>query len=263
MVSMPSTQANYNNSSDDNYTSQNIGQEGNTLEVRNKQAQTVLKEQEEVELLDYNFTTSAYDTFAQKIQDKKATKYYSDPIYSDVHALETAVQASERFSLLELNGGKYTVSKPLVTTEAILDDAYFRQAIYPLIYQGYPLQPKFTVNRDITKLGLPPKKGLSILTWYSSYLENDTSHSLLDTRIPYRYYLPFHYKQDFVDIQYKIVNAYLKKPLEYQRQIQQYNHIINGVFPSIYPGNYKVKMQYVLPGGIQGSSAIFTYNNPY
>ena len=151
----------------------------------------------------------------------------------------------------------------MVTREATLDDDYYTQSIYPLVYKDYPLQPEFTVNRDISELGLPPKRGIDILTWYPTYLENNSSFALLDTRIPYRYYLPFYYKQDFIDIQYKIVNAYLQNPSQYQSQIQQYSFIINGIFPSIQSGNYKVKMQYILPGNIQGTSAIFNYNNPF
>ena len=234
-----------------------------SIEIRNREAQTVISDAEAVEVLVYNFTTSAHNTFAEKIQAKQATQHYLEPIYSDVHAIQTDVQASERFSLLELNGGNYTGYKALVATEAVLDDSYYTSTIYQLIYKGYPLKPDFTVDRDVTALGIPPKKGIDILTWYASYLENKPSFSLLDTRIPYRYNLPYHYKHDFIDIQYKIVNAYLQNTTQYQSQIQQYNYIINGVFPSIYSGNYKVKMQYVLPGDIQGSAAIFNYNNPF
>ena len=180
-----------------------------------------------------------------------------------MHAIQTDVQASERFSLLELIGGDYTDYKPLVETEAVLDDSYYTNRIFQLIYQGYPLQPQFTVDRDVSEIGIPPKKGMNMLTWYPSYLENRSSFSLLDTRMPYRYYLPYYYKQDFVDIQYKIVNGYLQNTSQYQSQIKKYNYIINGVFPSINSGNYKVKMQYVLPGDIQGSSTIFNYTNPF
>ncbi|WP_298778361.1 hypothetical protein [uncultured Polaribacter sp.] len=263
IVSTSPNQDDTNSNEEDTYTSQNTGQDGTTIEVRNREAETVVREAEDVEILVYNFKTSAHNTFAEKIQAKQATQHYLEPIYSDVHTIQTDVQSSERFSLLELNGDDSTNYKALVETEAVLDDAYYTNSIYQLIYQGYPLQPQFTVDRDVTELGIPPKKGINILTWYPSYLENNSSFSLLDTRIPYRYYLPYHYKQDFIDIQYKVVNAYLNNTSQYQSQIQQYNYIINGVFPSIKTGNYKVKMQYILPGDIKGSSAIFNYNNPF
>ncbi len=262
IISIPPGQ---NSSGNDNtsYTSQETGQEGNTVEIRNKKAEPIIREGEEVEILVYNFTTSTYNTFSEKINDKKRKKAYLEPIYSDVHALQVDVQPSERFDKLELLGGDYTASKPLIATEAVLDDNYYKNGIYPLIYEGYPLQPQFTVDRDINDLGLPPKKGVDILTWYPSYLEHNPNFLLLKTRLPYRYYLPYYYKQDFIDIQYKIVNTYLKNPSEFSTQIQKYKYIISGTFPAIYSGDYKVKLQYVMPGGIKGSSAIFNYNNPF
>ncbi|MCX2682234.1 hypothetical protein OOZ15_20015, partial [Galbibacter sp. EGI 63066] len=185
------------------------------------------------------------------------------PIYSDVHALQANVEANERFGLIELQGGKYTDDVPLVSAEAVLDDAYYTAQIYPLVYKGYPLEGKFTVDRDVKGLGLPPKKAIDILTWYPMYLEHNISHSLMAIRLPYRYYLPYHYKKDFTRIQYKVVNAYLQQPSLYAGKVQQYNHIINGVFPSIPTGDYKVRLQYTLPGGIKGSNQVFKYNNPF
>ena len=101
------------------------------------------------------------------------------------------------------------------------------------------------------------------MPWYISYLESNPEYSLLDRRIPYRYNLPYYYKQDFIDIQYKVVNAYLHEPEKYQTQIDRYNYIINGIMPPIRTGDYKVRFQYMLPGNIQGTSQIFKYNNPY
>ncbi len=245
------------------YASIDTGQEGNSIEVKNKQAQASTQENVEVELLVVNFKTSAYNTFAEKIQDKKVTQYFLEPILTDVHALQVDMQPSERFGILELTGGKYTNYEPLIDAEAVLDDNYYRNAIYPLLYKDYPLKPEFTVNRDTNEMGLPPKKAIELLTWYPSYLENNSSFSLLDTRIPYRYYLPMYYKRDFTDIQYKVVNAYLHDISRYQSEIQQYGYIINGTFPSIYSGDYRTKLTYMLPGNIKGSSVNFKFNNPY
>ena len=247
----------------ENYTAQDTGYKGNTIEVRNREAETVINESTDVEVLVYDFSTSEYNTFAEKIKAKKVTKHLLEPVFSDVHALQANIKPSERFDALELNGGDYTDFKPLIQPEAILKDAYYKDAIYPLIYKGYPLKPQFTVDRDASELGLPPKKAVDVLTWYTTYLENRPSYDLLDIRMPYRYYLPYHYKQDFIDIQYKIVNAYLNNPSQYRNQIHQYNYIITGIFPAIQQGDYLVKLQYVMPGNILGSAATFKYYNPY
>ncbi|MDY0779344.1 hypothetical protein [Tenacibaculum sp. IB213877] len=245
------------------YTTHDTGQEGNTVKVKNKNVQNVVNDSAETEILKYSFTTSSYNTFAEKIKDKSIVKHYLEPIYSDVHAIQTDVKDSERFGIEELEGGKYSDNKPLVVVEAVLDDSYYEDKIYPLIYEGYPLEADFTVDRNIEELGLPPKKGVDILTWYVPYLREKPNFSLLSSRIPYRYHLPYYYKRDFIDIQYKVVNKYLNNPTQFASQIEKYNYIINGVFPSIRSGKYKVKMQYMMPGNVSGSSAIFKYKNPF
>lgn len=239
------------------------GQEGNSVEVRNKEVQNTTKSDAETLVLQYEFTTSKYKTFSDKLRDKDVIQHYLEPIYSDVHAIQTDVEDSERLDTLELEGGEYTEGKALVAVEAVLDDNYFEDVINPLIYENYPLEPEFTVNRDVEELGLPPKKAVDILTWYVPYLRENPNYSLLDRRIPFRYHLPYYYKHDFIDIQYKIVNKYLNNPEQYASQISKYNYIINGAFPAIRSGKYKVKMQYIMPGNKAGSDYIFKYKNPF
>ncbi|MDC1162535.1 hypothetical protein OAT18_03755, partial [Tenacibaculum sp.] len=261
IISFPPNQGDTENTV--SYTNHDTGQEGNVVKVRNKNVQDVVNNDAETELLKYTFTTSNYDTFAKKINAKRAVKHYLEPIYSDVHAIQTDVRDSERIDAMELEGSKYTENIPLVSVEAVLDDSYYKDRIFQLIYKGYPLESEFTFNRDINLLGTVPKKGIDILTWYVPYLKERPNYSLLNTRIPFRYHMPYHYKRDFIDIQYKIVNKYLHEPDEYKTQIQKYNYIINGAFPAIRSGKYKVKMQYTMPGNILGTKAIFKYKNPF
>jgi len=250
-------------STNDNYVVHNTDQEGNSVEVRNREITTTAEKEAITEILAYEFSTSQYNTFKEKVADKIADQYLLDPIHSNVHALQVDVIPSERFGKEEILGGDYTDGKPMITRQAVLSDSYYNEVINPLIYKGYPLEPTFTIDRDVSELGLPPKKGVDLLTWYISDLEAHPNYSLLDRRIPYRYNLPFYYKQDFIDIQYKVVNAYLHQPQKYQAQIDTYNYIINGVMPPIRSGDYKVRFQYILPGNIPGTSQIFNYNNPY
>ena len=261
LISMPEGKEREENST--SYTEKDTGQEGNTIKVKNKNVQNVVNTEVETALLKYDFNTSKYNTFERKIKAKNVVKHYLDPIYSDVHAIQTDMEASERFDEVELEGSEYSGYKPLIAVEAVLDDSYYKDRIYNLIYEGYPLEADFTFNRNTDKLGLPPIKGLDILTWYVPYLRQKPNFSLLDKRMPFRYNLPYHYKNDFIDLQYKVVNKYLNYPSQYATQIQKYNFIINGIFPAISSGKYKVKMQYVLPGGKLGTKAIFKYKNPF
>lgn len=247
----------------ENYVARNTNQEGTSIEVRNREIGTAAHKASETEILGYDFTTSTHNTFAEKIESKQVSQYLLDPIYSNVHALQVDVIASEGFGKEEIVGGDYTDYEPMIKRQAVLNDSYYQEVIHPLIYEGYPLEPRFTVDREVAILGLPPKRGVDIISWYLTHLESNPSYTLLQKRIPYTYYLPAYYKQDFLDIQYKLVNAYLQEPKKYSSQLQRYNYIINGIMPPIRKGDYKVRFQYVLPGGIQGTSQIFNYNNPY
>ncbi len=262
LISFPASKEKSENSV--SYTKQESGYDGNTVEVRNKEVQNVVNNETVTEILTYDFSVSEYNTFAEKIKDKKAVKHYLDPIYSDVHAIQTDVRESEQFDIVELEGNKYSGNKPLIIVEAVLDDNYYKDRVYQLIYENYPIESEFTFNRDVKVLGIPPKKGVDILTWYVPYLRNNPTFSLLSKRIPFRYNLPYHYKRDFMDIQYKVVNKYLNNPTEYASEIQKYNYLINGVFPAIWSGKYKAKMQYVMPGEkMFGTNAEFKYKNPF
>lgn len=261
LISIPPGQENAENNV--TYTNVNTGEEGNTVEVKNKEVQNVVNNDSETEIFKYNFTTSKYNTLADKIRDKDIVQHYLVPHFSDTHYIETDYKDSERFSGEEIEGAKYSGNNPLIVVEAVLDDSYYEDKIHKLVYENYPREPEFTVDRNINEFGLPPKKAVEALSWYASNLIEKPNYSLLSKRIPYRYNLVWYYKHDFVQIRYKIINKYLNQPTKYSSQIRKYNHIINGVFPAIKSGNYKVKMQYVMPGNVLGSSRIFKYKNPF
>lgn len=261
LVSFPPKKTAQSNA--DNYVSQETGQAGNSVELKNKQVSEVQNNEVTTDVLIFKFSTSMFNTFADKINAKPLTKGLLEAIYSNTHALQADVQTNERFDIIELHGSTYSNLESLIRVEAILDDAYYKEKIYPLIYKDYPIKPQFTVDRNVEQLGLPPKEGVNILTWYSTYAQQQPSYYLLDKRLPFRYYLPYYFLHDFRDIQYKVVNAYLQNPQDYQAEIAKYNYIINGRFPAISKGNYKVKMKYILPGNIDGSSTNFTFYNPY
>lgn len=76
-------------------------------------------------------------------------------------------------------------------------------------------------------------------------------------RLPYVYGLPLIYKDDFIDLRNQVVTRFLETD-----QLPKYEYLINGWFPFIRYGKYKLKYQYVLPGGDYGSGAVVEYRNP-
>lgn len=251
------TKSDANSNLSENFENQDLGSDSN-LEVKSNKLSETITGGQGVELIQYNFNTSQYNTFQEKMAAKKPRKTHIEIITPDAHALHAENASTEPFDEIEIVGSAKTMNIPLVSVEAILDDSYYQNDIYPLIYRGYPLEPEFTLSRDINILGAPPVRGVDLLTWYQSDLINDPKSPYLKERLPYYYNLPYYYKEDFVKIQYKVVNKYLNS--SNKTMIDRYNYIITGKFPMIKDGTYNIKLNYILPGGQAGTSSIFTFN---
>lgn len=235
------------------FETQNLGDDS-SAEIKNNTLTQTATTGEDVEILNYSFNTSNYKTFAEKIKAKTSTQTIVDPIYTDVHALQSANTGSEPFDIVELLGNSYTDNKPMINVEAILDDAYYLNEIYPILYQGYPLKPEITVNRATAVIGTPPTKGIEVMSWYQSYLANDPKSFLLEERLPFRYNLVSYYKEDFNALRFKVSNYYVNS------QDASYNVILTRPFPDLKTGTYKMKLTYTLPDGTVKSNATFSYN---
>ncbi|WP_103072664.1 hypothetical protein [Aquimarina sediminis] len=267
------TQTNYNvkiklvpeesNSSDnvtESYTTQNIGgdESGNEVEIKSRTAEEVIIKGEERELLTFDFETSQYTTFDKKMNAMNGNKdLYEHVTYPYGLTLLTAIDPLEPFDIVELVGNKYSGNKPLIVARAIMDNSYYQNEIYPLLYQNYPIEGIISVSRDTDEVSVPPVEGVEPMSWYLTYLENDYSGetSLYN---PYRYNLTHYYHQDYEDLRYQLVSSNL--PWE---TMPQYKKLIIDPFPLMRKGKYKTKLQYVLPGQVtNGGDDTIKYTNP-
>ena len=241
---------------DDNYQTQDLG-EGNLLETRDRQANDVSKGAEDVEILDIPFSTSEYNTFADKITAKQNASSHGF-VWTDnnLEHLFASFNNTEPFDEVELIGNTYTDSKALIKYEAVLDNYYYQNIIYPIIYEGYPLENIFTVDRDTTIYGLPPVRAMTQYISYFDALQNNPNANVLYTYMPYGYGLMPVYYDDLVAIRNKIVGHY-----NGTSGLTRYDNIINYNFNNVFsPGQYKVRYKYYKPGGEQGTSQIFEYH---
>jgi hypothetical protein len=256
VLNLPS-QGTYNTDSLLNYL-QTQTEEAGSYEIKNKKAGNITRSDAVTALLSYSFSSSGHNTFAAKMNSIQLQQHDFNIISSDVITLQSRVNAYEVFDVPEIKGSAFTANKPLVQATAILDDAYFIQDIFPKNYQKYPLDGTIILNnRDTAEFGFPPVKALPLMNVYLGEISNDNFNGYAKTRLPFIYNLPQIYKQDFLDLQNQVVNKFLGT----SRQ-QQYEYLINGYFPFMRQGNYKVRYQYVLPNGKAASNAIFEYQNP-
>ncbi len=235
------------------YTAANTGDatgEGGETSILNNQAGTALTNTGTGEkmILTYNFATSQYNTFAQKLNAVNITQIIREPIYlPDVHALQVFTSYMEAFDAKELSGSEFTEGKPMINAEAILEgDAYYEKTIRPLIYDNYPYDGMARLTRQANQ-SLVPTWAVYPIDYYSQYA---------NTRLPYRYHLPMQYKTDLLEIQKQL----LERSLPYGVP-DKYQPVVNSLFPVIEPGTYKMKLTYMMPGQRTGSSAVISMYN--
>ncbi|MCM4150589.1 hypothetical protein DHD05_03210 [Arenibacter sp. N53] len=211
-------------------------------------------------ILNYGFKTSKYPSFKDKVKELTVTNNLTNYIFADVHSLSVKVADYEYLEKLEVLGGKYTNSKPLVYPQAILDDSYYKKKIYPLIYENYPLDGDISVNRDEALLGLPPVRSFYIGNEYLANLENNPNSSWVKNRIPFVYNLPYQYKVDMVYLRDKILNRYYGSDGNIS-QYERYKYLIESPFPPLPLGNFKAQLIYRTPGDIYQKGYEIKYVN--
>jgi hypothetical protein len=241
-----------------------VGNQSTDTEIKTRKAEGSLTDLEEKAIFTSYFKASKYETFAKKIAAQNlSTTLRGLRILWRVHYLKTPYDIDEPFDKAELYGNQYTKSKPMVTFQAdISDNKYYQQEVYPLIYEGYPLEGNITTTRNVDPLGIPPVGAVSIVQTPDN-LEIDQTNPF---EIPlggaqqyYFYDLPNYMALDFLDIQAKVAQRYLT----YKEKNPRIESILWGQFPVISKGPYKVNVQYHMPGrdGVRSSQQVIL-NNP-
>ncbi|NDW11241.1 hypothetical protein [Dysgonomonas sp. 520] len=163
----------------------------------------------------------------------------------------------EPFDPAELTGCMQSENKPLISVAATLGEYFYKEKIYPLIYQDYPVDGQFRIqSRNVNELGVPPAKALPVMTTYLNQLESNIYTGLVTKRFPYYYNLPQVFKTDFMDLQSQVINSNLQNTNN-----ASFRRYLTSRFPFISAGDYKIKLQYIMPGDVKGTSSEFEYTN--
>ncbi|WP_335966834.1 hypothetical protein [Galbibacter sp. PAP.153] len=239
------------------YENKNVG-DGNTAQIRQTQAESIIKEGE-IDRLSYDFSTSKYNTFTEKARAIKTVSRNWGKIYSDVIFLANRIQSDETFDVAELTGNDYTENKPLVSVTATLTDDYYQKDMKPPIYGQYPLGGTYRVeNREEDGYGMPPRKAVPVLAYYLSSAQNNVEHAWMQTNFPYFYNLPLIYKKDWVDLRSQILNDYVDGLVPKGSSAAAF---LDKDFYFMRYGKYTIDMQYVLPGGGKGTGYRYGFKN--
>ena len=229
-------------------------EEESSATIRNTKAQASVKE-EDFERLTYNFRTSKYRSLKQKMNAFKTERKLWLKISSDVVTLFNNMNTNESFEIIELLGTEYTDNKPLLYTEALLDDSY--DAIFKKYLYTNP-QVINVLKRDnmpSQNIGFPPKEAISVISSYTEHLQNNPHNLLVKRVFPYRYDVFIYYRNDWTSLSRYIANESINGNLTptWEAEFMQRN------FPVIPEKKYKAVLKYKLPNGEITSEVPYLY----
>jgi hypothetical protein len=236
-------------------TSYTDGDENNDITVRNAQAGQIIQGETGKSLLKYEFSSSAYNTFAEKLNAIEKGDAFAEKYASDVINLQYEIKHGEPFDVTELVGTEFSGNNPLIEVTATLDDDYFKTIINPLIYIDYPPGMINITTREKEPYGIPPSKAVLVNSAYLTQVENNNYNDLAREQFPYIYDLPRIYKDDYIDLRGQIINRWPNTPPAGLGRFYQ------GSFPFIIQGYYNITLQYVLPGKTSATKHTFEYYN--
>ena len=226
-----------------------------SLDYLQQAAQQIIKDGS-MKVLDYSLRTSEYNTLEQKLTTLKFNSTFRK-VNSDIISLLLQVNSNyELFDVVELEGSQYTGGKPLITAEAILDDAYFNNDIKPLVYGWYPVSGITITDRNVNIYGVPPTKAFPLYNGYINFLHVNRYDNIMSRMFPFVYELPYYYYLDYHELRNKAANALLKG-----LKNESLKALVESQFLFIREGYYKSRFMYNLPGGNAGTSKNVEYYN--
>ena len=212
-----------------------------------------LSNQADALILSYNFTTSKYSKFSDKIKAMKKEKPWYDKVNSTVYSVGYTIKNSELFDKVEVLGDLFTNNTALIKLKATGKDEYYTNKISPLYKQSLV---SLKGNRT-DSYGNPPFEAITINHYYEKGLNNETLDS--DWFVfPWLYEPHIYYLKDWNYVRSKMID---KQCSGYMLNTQE--KIFRGHFPLLTKGEYPVIISYVLPNGHTSSETPFEFKNEF
>lgn len=228
--------------------------ESYTIDFNQQAAQQIIQDGS-LTVLEYDFRSSRFNTFAEKLASI-SFEYSVRYANTDIVTLTLKAQNYELFDAVELEGSSFSKGKALVEVEALLDDPYYKQDIAPLIYNNYPVKGLTITWRDVEQYGVPPRRAFTLYDGYLAFIKSNQYNAELSNRFPYIYAVPYIYSQDYFELKNKAVNAYVNNV-----DVSLLKPLIESQFLFIRQGYYKSRFRYILPDGKKGTFKDLGYYN--
>lgn len=226
----------------------------------------------------YAFRTSKFNTFSEKVAsfDLSASVKRGLFIPWSVDFLVQNFTSGEYFDDFEMESKMDTLKKlssppipyatNLIQFSAIFSgNNWFDTRINPLLYAPWtnPFYKPTITARDTTRVGLKPKKAMSIQGTLGGRLTSDqislNSAAAIPNQSPYLlYHVCAYLDSDFLEIQQQVAKDYLSQNNVQKRE----DDVIWGQFPIMTKGNYYYMIVYKLPDGTITTSIKQLMYNP-
>jgi len=243
LVNVP---VNENSGIDENISrNDNILTNGDTLSTRNIDGARENLDVQEV--LAYNFRTSKYSRFEEKLSSFNYSSA-SWPYVTSVQSLSLNFDADEPFDNFELYGDKSSNIDPLISMEAELSENTWYKRYETLLYSGYPFHPNIIVDRSgiYNIIETPPLNALSLIHPAELKLTEDMISSGVAYFSPARCYF------DYM-VSYNVYRDYTVMKTKAINLTSGITQRVNDLKSSAWQGEYRNKIyglvvKYTLPG---------------
>ena len=223
----------------------------NSVSIEKLSAAAGVNESVEKNILIFNFGTSRFSTFKEKMEsldqgEMTGVKY--DDEY--LPQLFFYVNGVESFDSAEVVGIDKSKCIPLIKAKATLDEPFFTEKVMPIVYDGYPFNGGRLKKRDENPIGVPP--------YYSVQPSNVYVSDLSIKKVTNKFRFPFIYNtyiyvmKDLGDLRSQVVDKYSVNTDVYKR------FVLNNL-KFMEDGYYKAIFTYILPDGSEGTSYMFKF----
>ncbi|MEO1051556.1 MAG: hypothetical protein AAFX87_13075 [Bacteroidota bacterium] len=227
-------------------------QGGTTIDLETKNIDEVLTLAKEKVIYTSHFRTSKYKTFTAKLDALSGYNSGAGPIVGlNLWKLGATTFAPEQFDEFELVGDGEEI-EALVTLEALTDNPWYRDNIYPMVYQYYPVNSDLDISwRETEPVGIPPLRGMSI--YQETPLFKLTEEGAASGEAPgyadqtqFIYDLSFYAYNDYFELRQKAWDKYIDSNAQ-GIPVGAYR-LMSGSYINMLKGQYRFKVGYRLPG---------------
>ncbi len=233
----------------------NVGDKDNQVMFTENDLKESVAQSVEKSLYESDFRVSNYNSFSDKLNKIQHQQdiFNSDDI-AQLMVLGkklTVDETLDKFELQKINEN----AGPMVQLTATADNSWFKNQIYPLLYELYPQDASIAITnrKQLDELGLPPLKAV--------YASNDPDENgyMLSTdqvktgtapakggKIIIGYYLSPYVYYDFVDLRTQSAKWLLKNPNGGNEGVKRILSVISP--PDLPYDDYHFDIKYMLPG---------------